>query len=160
MARAGLGAVGAGADFAAAKDPAPGHDQDDATFDHIFGSLRTAKGLGVHWKHRQIQQKGGIREIQGFSELGPNAFKVPHGEEVLGMDRLLRGSHTTTARWTASLIPLDANENPELSFTTVDPPSNPPWGLLAEQGVVFDQYFSSSLGGSLPKHAEPRRGDG
>jgi phospholipase C len=49
-----------------------------------------------------------------------------------------------------ALAQLDANKNPKLSFTIVDPAANPPWGLLAQQGVVFDQYFSSSLGGSLP----------
>jgi phospholipase C len=43
-----------------------------------------------------------------------------------------------------------AGKNPKLSFTVVDPRATPPWGLLAEQGVVFDQYFSSAMAGSLP----------
>ena len=88
---------------------------------------------------------------RGFSELGPNAFKVPHGEEVLSNgSTAARQSYDHGKMDGFARAQLDANKNPELSFTTVDPPSNPPWELLAQQGVVFDQYFSSSLGGSLP----------
>jgi phospholipase C len=123
-------------------------EEQNATFDHIFGGLRRAEGFG----HRQVfQQQGGDQRIKGFSKLSPNAFKVPHGEEVLS-------NGSTAARQSFdhgkmdgfALAQLGANKNPGLSFTFVNKASNPPWGLLAQQGVVFDQYFSSSLGGSLP----------
>ena len=89
--------------------------------------------------------------IRGFSHLSPNAFKVPHGEEVLSNgSTAARQSYDHGEMDGFARAQLDANKNPELSFTVVDPPANPPWELLAQQGVVFDQYFSSSLGGSLP----------
>jgi phospholipase C len=123
-------------------------EEENATFDHIFGWLLTAHGYGPG---RVVPQEGGEQKIKGFSKLGPNAFTVPQGEEVLS-------NGSTAARQAYdhgnmdgfALAQLDANKNPGLSFTVVDPPANPPWGLLAQQGVVFDQYFSSSLGGSLP----------
>ncbi len=123
-------------------------EEENATFDHIFGWLQTAHGYGPG---RLVQQEGGPHKIAGFSKLGPNAFTVPQGEEVLSNgSTAARQSFDQGAMDGFALAQLDADKNPRLSFTVVDPPANPPWGLLAQQGVVFDQYFSSTMGGSLP----------
>jgi phospholipase C len=123
-------------------------EEENATFDHIFGWLRTAHGYGPG---RWVQQEGGPHRIKGFSQLGPNAFKVSNGEEVLSNgSTAARQSYDHGAMDGFALAQLDAHKNPKLSFTVVDEAADPPWKALAEQGVVFDQYFSSSLGGSLP----------
>jgi phospholipase C len=46
-----------------------------------------------------------------------------------------------------------------LSFTLIDRATPSPWRKLAKQGVVFDRYFSSSLGGSLPNTLSLVSGD-
>jgi phospholipase C len=43
-----------------------------------------------------------------------------------------------------------AGKNEQLSFTQLDRATPTPWSRLVGQGVVFDNYFSSALGGSLP----------
>jgi len=124
--------------------------EENSTFDHIFGWLPTARG------HRPSQHvpQAGLSEpvhIRKFSKLGPNAFSVHHGEEVLS-------NGPTTAKQSFNCGAMDgfydaqlsAGKSPQLSFTVVDPAADPPWGLLARQGVVFDRYFSSAMAGSLP----------
>jgi phospholipase C len=123
-------------------------EEQNATFDHIFGWLKVANGYGVG---RYIPQKGGEQQMKGFSSLGPNAFAVPSGEEVLSNGATAaRQSYDQGNMDGFARAQLNADKNPGLSFTVVDQHANPPWKQLARQGVVFDQYFSSSLGGSLP----------
>jgi phospholipase C len=122
--------------------------EENATFDHIFGWLKTADGYGGG---RSVPQEGGEQEMRGFSHLSPDAFVVPPGEEVLSNGATAaRRSYDGGKMDGFARAQLDANKNPQLSFTLVNKAANPPWDLLAQQGVVFDQYFSSSLGGSLP----------
>jgi phospholipase C len=123
--------------------------EENSTFDHIFGWYPTARG---HRPGVPVAQAGG-RDVtmRGFSTLGPNTFAVPSGEEVLS-------NGSTAARQSYDNGEMDgfyraqraAGKNPKLSFTVVDPAATPPWGLLAHQGVVFDEYFSSAMAGSLP----------
>jgi phospholipase C len=124
--------------------------EENSTFDHIFGWLSTANG---HPPSQPVAQAGRRKPmtIRGFSELSPSAFQVNQGKEVLS-----NGS-------TAALQSFDggdmrgfyraqraAGTNPRLSFTVIDPKADPPWGIFAQQGVVFDRYFSSAMAGSLP----------
>jgi len=124
--------------------------EENSTFDHIFGWLSTANG---HPPGEPVAQADRRRPmpIRGFSKLSPNAFEVNQGKEVLS-----NGS-------TAALQSFDGGEmdgfyraqraagkHPRLSFTVIDPKADPPWGIFAQQGVVFDRYFSSAMAGSLP----------
>ena len=124
--------------------------EENSTFDHIFGWLSTANG---HPPGEPVAQADRRRPmpIRGFSKLSPNAFEVNGGKEVLS-----NGS-------TAALQSFDSGEmdgfyraqraagkHPRLSFTVIDPKADPPWGIFAQQGVVFDRYFSSAMAGSLP----------
>jgi phospholipase C len=99
-----------------------------------------------------VAQAGGLRvRIRGFSTLGPHAFEVKSGQEVLSNgSTAARESYDNGKMNGFYRAQLAAGKNPKLSFTVVDPKAKPPWGLLAQQGVVFDDYFSSAMGGSLP----------
>jgi phospholipase C len=124
-------------------------EEQNSTFDHIFGWMPTAKVF----PDKRINQAGSATpiHIRGFSKLGPRTFTVPHGEEVLS-------NGPTAARQSYDGGTMDgfyraqraAGKNPQLSFTYIDKGSDPPWVPLSQQGVVFDQYFSSKMAGSLP----------
>ncbi len=122
--------------------------EENSTFDHIFGWLSTADGLpGAD----VAQADGRTVKMRDFSSLGPGAFDVNPGQEVLS-------NGTTAARQAFDHGKMDgfyraelaAGKNPRLSFTVIDPKAEPPWAILQEQGVVFDRYFSSAMAGSLP----------
>ena len=51
------------------------------------------------------------------------------------------------------------DKNARLSFTLIDRATPAPWRKLARRGVVFDRYFSSYLGGSLPNTLSLVAGD-
>ncbi len=124
--------------------------EQNSTFDHIFGWLPTALG---HRPSQNVHQAGQSEpvHISKFSKLDPNAFVVKNGQEVLS-------NGPTAAKQSFNGGYMDgfyeaqraAGKKPQLSFTVVDPAADPPWGLLARQGVVFDRYFSSAMAGSLP----------
>ena len=55
--------------------------EENSTFDHAFGTLHGVEGVHVG---QRIELAGGeTRRLRGFSDLGPHAFTVPEGEEVL-----------------------------------------------------------------------------
>jgi phospholipase C len=122
--------------------------EENSTFDHVFGWLPTADGVRVA---DPIPQGKRNLQMHGFSELGPHAFEVKHGEEVLS-----NGPTAARQSWDGGTMDgfyraqVDSGKRPRLSFTLIDQAAKPPWGLLAEQGVVFDRYFSSEMAGSLP----------
>ncbi|MDP9185695.1 MAG: hypothetical protein M3O29_08515 [Actinomycetota bacterium] len=123
--------------------------EENSTFDHTFGALPLVNGPGKTPDH----QIGGGRDLRmvGFSKLGVGDFVVPHGEEILS-----NGSAAAKTAFDHGQMDgfyeaqSDARKNPQLSFTFRDRAAVTPWQRLAAQGVVFDKYFSSSLGGSLP----------
>jgi phospholipase C len=123
--------------------------EENSTFDHVFGYWPTADGVGID---DNISQAGGRTvQMNGFSELGPAAFTVPHGEEVLSNGSVAaRQSYDGGKMDGFYRAQVAAGKRPRLSFTLIDPGANPPWGSLASQGVVFDRYFSSEMAGSLP----------
>ena len=55
--------------------------EENSTFDHTFGTLHGVDG--VHVGDRVELAGGETRRLRGFSSLGPLAFTVPKGEEVL-----------------------------------------------------------------------------
>jgi len=122
--------------------------EENSTFDHIFGWLPTADG---HPPGVPVSQGDRSVRMRGFSTLGPGTFDVNPGQEVLS-------NGPTAARQAFDHGQMDgfyraqlaAGKNPNLSFTVIDPPADPPWGIFAQQGVVFDRYFSSAMAGSLP----------
>jgi phospholipase C len=122
--------------------------EENSTFDHVFGWLPMADGKGLD---QPIPQGNRNLRMNGFSQLGPHAFEVSHGEEVLS-----NGPTAAQQSWDNGKMDgfyraqVAAGKRPRLSFTQIDPDAKPPWGLLAEQGVVFDRYFSSEMAGSLP----------
>jgi len=122
--------------------------EENSTFDHIFGWLPTADGTGLE---QPIPQGKRNLRMNRFSELRPHAFEVNQGEEVLS-----NGPTAARQSWDDGKMDgfyraqIAADKHPRLSFTQIDPGARPPWGLLAEQGVVFDSYFSSEMAGSLP----------
>jgi len=122
--------------------------EENSTFDHVFGWMPTANGKGIS---DPIPQGKRTLKMHGFSELGPRTFEVSHGEEVLS-----NGPTAAQQSWDDGHMDgfyraqIDAGKRPRLSFTQIDPAAKPPWGLLGEQGVVFDRYFSSEMAGSLP----------
>jgi len=123
--------------------------EENSTFDHIFGWFPLANG---HPPDVPVAQAGRRSvQIRGFSTLGPHAFEVKSGQEVLSNgSTAARESYNNGKMNGFYRAQLAAGKNPKLSFTVVDPKAKPPWGLLAEQGMVFDHYFSSAMAGSLP----------
>jgi phospholipase C len=125
--------------------------EQNSTFDHTFGSLPLVKGIR---SHAPVPQRGNATlHMQPSSRLGPTGFSVPSGEELLS-------NGTSTAKeafddgkmdgfWDAQT---HAGKNAQVSFTQLDSASRTPWSRLAGQGVIFDKYFSSVLGGSLPNN--------
>jgi phospholipase C len=123
--------------------------EENSTFDHVLGWLPTVDG---HGSDAPVRQAGG-REVpwRGFSTLGPDTFVVPHGKEVLDNGPAAARQAYDNGRMDGFYrAQRDAGKNPQLSFTTIDEAANAPWGILADQGVVFDRYFSSAMAGSLP----------
>ena len=124
--------------------------EENATFDHIFGWLSMANG---HPPGEPVMQAGRRQPmtIRGFSHLSPTAFEVNQGKEVLsnGSTAALQSFHggAMDGFYRAQRA---AGKHPRLSFTVIDPKADPPWGMFAQQGVVFDRYFSSAMAGSLP----------
>ncbi len=123
--------------------------EQNATFDHTFGTLPDVNGIEVGQK---LTMAGGETvHIKGFSKLGPHAFIVSKGEEVLSngptvaSDAFRRGH--MDGFWDAQIT---TGKNPHLPFTVIDEATLSPWAQLARRGVVFDNYFSSYLAGSLP----------
>jgi phospholipase C len=124
--------------------------EQNSTFDHTFGALRTPFSKGIP-THESVPQLGGDQRMQAFSDLSPPDFAVPPGEEVL--------SNGTPAAQTAfdggamdgfARAQALAGKSETLPFTLLDRSTPAPWRRLAGQGVVFDHYYSSVLGGSLP----------
>jgi phospholipase C len=124
--------------------------EQNSTFDHTFGALQML-GLDGLGSHAAVAQRGGEQHMKGFSQLGVGDFTVQHGEEVLS-----NGSTAATTAFDEGAMrgfaqaQVDAQKNPQLSFTQLDRATPTPWRRLSGQGVVFDNYFSSVLGGSLP----------
>ena len=123
--------------------------EQNSTFDHTLGTLQGVDGVVVG---QEVPMAGGRTEvIRGFSSLGPRAFRVPPGEEVLSNGPV----SATTAFNGGSMDGFAAaqrasGKNENLSFTVIDEATPSPWEQLAGRGVVFNRYFSSYLAGSLP----------
>jgi len=132
--------------------------EQNSTFDHTFGTLPGVDG--VHVGQKVDLAAGGSARLRGFSSLIPQDFNAPKGEEVLS-----NGSKTARIAFDRGrmdgfeIAQRDAGKNARLSFTLFDPTPTSPWRNLAEQGVVFDRYFSSYLGGSLPNTLSLVAGD-
>lgn len=132
--------------------------EENATFDHIFGTVPGVDGVHVGQK---IALAGGESvRLRGFSEMGPSAFQVPPGEEILSNGPPAARAAYNRGRMDGFEIAQEATDkNARLSFTLIDRATPSPWRTLAERGVVFDRYFSSYLGGSLPNTLSLVAGD-
>jgi phospholipase C len=123
--------------------------EENSTFDHTFGTLPGVDG--VHVGQSIPQAAGENARIRGFSSLGPGAFTVDPGEEVLS-----NGASAAQAAYHGGLMDgflaaqRDSNKNERLSFTVIDRATPSPWRHLRRHGVIFERYFSSYLAGSLP----------
>jgi phospholipase C len=125
--------------------------EENSTFDHVLGWLPRVNGHPPGQSVLNQEGASGPIEIKGFSELRPHAFEVNHGQEVLSNGpTAARQSYDNGAMDGFYRAQRAAGKNPDLSFTSIDPKANAPWGTLGEQGVVFDRYFSSAMAGSLP----------
>jgi phospholipase C len=132
--------------------------EENSTFDHTFGTLPGVDG--VHVGQRVRLAGGGSTRLQGFSQLGPRAFKVPEGEEVLSNGPQAARIAFRGGRMDGfEIAQRDSGKNPRLSFTLIDRATPSPWPDLAGRGVVFDRYFSSYMGGSLPNTLSLVAGD-
>jgi phospholipase C len=132
--------------------------EENSTFDHTFGTLHRVDGVYVGQK---IELAGGTSaRLRGFSSLGPRAFKVPEGEEVLSNGPAAARTAFRGGRMDGFEIAQRATgKNAGLSFTVIDRATPSPWRKFARHGVVFDRYFSSYLGGSLPNTLSLVAGD-
>jgi phospholipase C len=132
--------------------------EQNSTFDHTFGTLH-----GVDGKHvgDLVDLAGGeSTRLRGFSDLGPHAFTVPEGQEVLSNGPTAASIAFDRGRMDGfEIAQRDTDKNARLSFTLIDRATPSPWRKLARQGVVFDKYFSSYLGGSLPNTLSLVAGD-
>ena len=132
--------------------------EQNSTFDHTFGTLHGVEGVHVG---RKVTQAGGETvRLRGFSSLGPRAFNVPEGEEVLSNGPTAAATAFNRGRMDGFAIAQRATDkNARLPFTLIDRATPSPWRKLARRGVVFDHYFSSYLGGSLPNTLSLVAGD-
>jgi phospholipase C len=132
--------------------------EENSTFDHTFGTLHGVDGLHVEGK---VTQAGGDAvRLRGFSDLGPRAFHVPKGEEVLSNGPTAASTAFNDGRMDGFVRAQGATDkNARLSFTLIDRATPSPWRKLAKRGVVFDRYFSSYLAGSLPNTLSLVAGD-
>ena len=132
--------------------------EENSTFDHTFGTLPGVDG--VHVGQRIRLAAGTSARLRGFSSLGPHAFKVPEGEEVLSNGPIAARTAFNRGRMDGfEIAQRDTGKNARLSFTLIDRSTDSPWRRFAERGVVFDRYFSSYLGGSLPNTLSLVAGD-
>jgi phospholipase C len=141
---------------AAAEDPTPPQIkhlvvivEQNSTFDHTFGSLPLVEGIK---SHAPVPQRGNESlHMQPSSRLAPPDYSVQAGQELLSNGSLAakEAFHggDMNGFWEAQKR---AGKNANVAFTRVDSAAPSPWSRLADQGVVFDNYFSSVLGGSLP----------
>jgi phospholipase C len=123
--------------------------EQNSTFDHTFGSLPLVRGIK---SHAPVPQRGNPSlHMQPSSRIAPTQFSVPPGEELLS-----NGSSSAKGAFNDGSMNgfWDAQEragkNAAVAFTQLDSVTATPWSRLAGQGVIFDNYFSSVLGGSLP----------
>ncbi|MEP6972838.1 MAG: alkaline phosphatase family protein [Actinomycetota bacterium] len=132
--------------------------EENATFDSTFGTLRGVDG--VHVGQRVGLAGGESARLRGFSSLGPRAFKVSTGEEVLSNGpQAARIAFDRGAMDGFKIAQRVAHKNSRLPFTLIDRETPSPWRKLARRGVVFDRYFSSYLAGSLPNTLSLVAGD-
>ena len=132
--------------------------EENSTFDHTFGTLDGVDGVRVG---QRIRLAGGeTARLRGFSSLGPRAFRVSEGEEVLSNGSTAARTAFHRGRMDGFAIAQEATDkNARLSFTLIDRATPTPWRELSQRGVVFDRYFSSYLGGSLPNTLSLVAGD-
>jgi phospholipase C len=123
--------------------------EQNSSFDHTLGTLPAVDGVVVG---QDVPMAGGRTEvIRGFSSLGPGAFRVKEGEEVLSNGPLSARAAFNGGRMDGFAAAQRATgKNEDLSFTVIDEATPSPWEQLARRGVVFERYFSSYLAGSLP----------
>ncbi len=115
---------------------------------------------GVHVGQMVEMAGGETVRLRGFSDLGPGAFTVPTGEEVLSNGPTAASTAFHGGRMDGFAVAQRATDkNERLSFTLIDRATPTPWRKLARRGVVFDRYFSSYLGGSLPNTLSLVAGD-
>lgn len=133
--------------------------EQNSTFDHTFGTLHGVDG--VHVGDPVDLGRGETRRLLGFStDLGPRAFTVPEGQEVLSNGPTAASIAFDHGRMDGfDIAQRDTDKNARLSFTLIDRGTPSPWRKLAKQGVVFDKYFSSYLAGSLPNTLSLVAGD-
>jgi phospholipase C len=125
--------------------------EENSTYDHTFGTIPLFDGIKRSGKPVETQLGDSRLRLQPFSRLPVPAFDVAPGEEILsngvaaareafnGGD--MNGFYRAQKR---------AGKDPSVAFSYLDRGTPSPWRRLARQGVVFDNYFSSELGGSLP----------
>jgi phospholipase C len=125
--------------------------EQNSTFDHTFGALPLPSVEGIS-SHAAVPQQGPDQRMKGLSHLDQvSAFTVAHGDEILS-----NGSSAATESFDNGKMDgfaqaqAAAGKNEQLSFTQLDRATPTPWSRLVGQGVVFDNYYSSVLGGSLP----------
>ncbi len=126
--------------------------EQNATFDHLFGSLPFTKGIGAgkRLKMPQLDAPGPII-MQDVTSAGMLPFTVKPGEEVLSNGPVAAETAFNGGDMNGFYrAQRDAHKDPRAAFTVQDPGKPSLWSRLGDQGVVFDRYFSSQLGGSLP----------
>ena len=126
--------------------------EQNGTYDHVFGDLPMSKNLPHGHRPTETQTDAGPDlRIDPASRLTPTDFLVDPGETVLSNDAIAAETAFDNGGMDGFYkAQAAAKRNPDISFSVVDHNMHPPWRRLAAQGVVFDRYFSSVLGGSLP----------
>jgi phospholipase C len=123
--------------------------EQNSTYDHTFGTISTGRGIRERPRSPQIGDPG--LRLQPFIKLPLTAFQVPAGEEILSNGVVAAKRAFDDGRmngfWEAQK---HSGKDPSVAFSYLDRKTPSPWRRLARQGVVFDKYFSSALGGSLP----------
>ena len=116
--------------------------------------------MAVHVGTKVTQAGGETVRLRGFSDLGPHAFTVPKGEEVLSNGPTAASTAFNHGRMDGFVRAQSANRQERASvvhaYRSCDARAV---ARLARRGVVFDRYFSSYLAGSLPNTLSLVAGD-
>ena len=142
-------------------DPAPGRDRGSRTRPSITSSARcrsrTACDVGPGGP------AGGWRDgrLRGFSDLGPNAFTVPHGEEVLSNgSTAARQSYDHGEMDGFARRPARRQQESRAVVHRLSTGCEPAVGTPRAAGCGVRPVFLLVAGWVPAQHAEPRRGDG
>jgi phospholipase C len=134
---------------------------ENATFDHMFGPYPGADGLNA--RRDQLRDRRG-RELKpqllAPADFGRDGvFPIDEGDEALTNGRRAAQRAFNSGRMDGFLRVQTRDHHPALSLRHHNRSTMPALWELADQGVLFDRYFSSFLGDSLPNLLNVISGD-